>query len=988
MNPSTIFSKTGKGVQEATGKTSNLSRADRAVLAAIDGKSTLGEVQAKFEKIPEGKFAVLITQLDKDGYIREASGGSLQAAPVKPVAAPAQPTGPGKPATTSVPPGKPTPESAPPVEGDELDFTQAIKIPSRTQQVDLAAAARAEAERKAKEQQMMDYRMRQEAEARAKAEADAKVKAARDAAVRAATEAKAKADAEAKAKTEAAERERRAAEERARKEAEEKTALAARLEQERKAREDAERRAREVEQRAKREADEKAKREAEEKAKREAEDKTRRETEEKAKREAEAKAKREADEKAKRESEDRTKREAEDRTKREAEEKARRESDEKAKREAEEKAQRAAEEKARRERQEQEQRAREEEDRRRREESGSKRREEEERRRKDEDEQRAKDEAERKAREERDRKARDEAEAKAKATAEAAGAEAFLADLAAFSVREEEERKAREEQERKSRESARARAKEAERQRKSGEEEAQRRRDEERRQKELAEQRAREEEERRQREIEEEARSQAEERKRKARESLAAKELEQRLQGPAEGDDVVVGPEEIDMGEVEQDRKALDKAARKREKERERERKREEELERERQREEERLAREKATQALRRRKPIAWGKILGTGLVLALVGGLAVVHLMPLQTADYERAASQALGVPVKIASGRMSVLTGAQVHLERVSIGDLRIAEVRGSTDFGSLFGEPKTFTRVELEGVALQQARLAELLLGKMRPNQLRIERIALKRARFDGPVALPLLDVEAVLAGDGSIRSLKATGPDKLELDLTPRNGQIAFEVNAGSLTVPFVPGLNLVDFGAKGSADRQGMTVTSFDGRAYEGVIAGTANIRWGETWTVDGNLRIRGINAAVFAPTLVSEGKAEGRGSYSMGGPDLAKLGQGARLEGVIKIERGVLGAFDLARAIQTGGSQTAGRTLFAELNAQGLFDKGTVQLRNITIAAGALNAGASLDVGPDGALAGRVAAEVKTASQTLRTTLNISGVLKEPVVRR
>ena len=56
MNLSAIFSKTGKGVQEASGKTSQLSRGDRTVLSAIDGKTSLAEVQKKFEKLAGPKF--------------------------------------------------------------------------------------------------------------------------------------------------------------------------------------------------------------------------------------------------------------------------------------------------------------------------------------------------------------------------------------------------------------------------------------------------------------------------------------------------------------------------------------------------------------------------------------------------------------------------------------------------------------------------------------------------------------------------------------------------------------------------------------------------------------------------------------------------------------------------------------------------------------------------------------------------------------------
>ena len=118
MNTSAIFSKTGKGVQEASGKTSHLSRADRAVLSAIDGKTSLAEVQKKFEKIAGPKFEALIRQLDKDGFIREVSGGAAPE-PITPLR---------KPAAATPPPKAPAEDLS-----DGLDFTQAIKIPPRTQ---------------------------------------------------------------------------------------------------------------------------------------------------------------------------------------------------------------------------------------------------------------------------------------------------------------------------------------------------------------------------------------------------------------------------------------------------------------------------------------------------------------------------------------------------------------------------------------------------------------------------------------------------------------------------------------------------------------------------------------------------------------------------------------------------------------------------------------------------------------------------------------
>jgi hypothetical protein len=198
MNPTAIYSKTGKGVQEASGRTSHLSRADRAVLSAVDGKSTVAELNQKFEKISEAKFRQLIEKMDKDGFVREVSPGTpvAQARPAAGqtggrAAAPPPPAAPGKQAEEE--------------EGDELDFTsfiptapkaaankpQPAPAPGSTtsQRLDLAAKAHAEAERKAQDE-AFDFRAREKAEATAKEQAAARAK--EEAAARAKAEAEAK----------------------------------------------------------------------------------------------------------------------------------------------------------------------------------------------------------------------------------------------------------------------------------------------------------------------------------------------------------------------------------------------------------------------------------------------------------------------------------------------------------------------------------------------------------------------------------------------------------------------------------------------------------------------------------------------------------------------------------------------------------------------------------------------------------------------------
>jgi len=263
-----------------------------------------------------------------------------------------------------------------------------------------------------------------------------------------------------------------------------------------------------------------------------------------------------------------------------------------------------------------------------------------------------------------------------------------------------------------------------------------------------------------------------------------------------------------------------------------------------------------------------------------------------------------------------------------------------------------------------------------------------VMIKQLSLDGPLKLPPLDVDAAVAGDGSVQSVKLTGNDKLSVQISPKGSEMAFEISAGSLALPFVPALNLSEFGMKGTANRGGITSAEFDGRAYDGVISGTARIQWGANWTVEGEMRVRAVKVAVFAPALVSEGKVDGRAAYTMSGSVPAQLYESARMQGEFKIDKGVLGSFDLTRALQTGGAQSSGRTVFNELKGQGVYDKGTIQLRDISVSAGAMNAGASIDIDANGGISGRIAADVKTPNQTLRAVLNISGKVQDPVIRK
>jgi len=450
MNRRSILTKTGKGLMEATGKTSDLARDLRNILKEIDGKVSVSELMRTFSKMTEPELLEALKSMETEGYLREFVGKQEEAprAPARPPISQSSTDGGEDLDFTAFTPAKPSGRTSEDAKlhaqaqdiARQAQATRAREQAAAKAKAELAARARAEAEHKARlstraglstQSDALDQ-ARREAEERQRREAEEKAR--REAVARAVIEAEqaGKREAEERIRKEIQERERRENDEKARREGE----VRAKREVEEKVRRDAEERLRrEVEERTRQEIEERMRREEVERRRREeAEEIERRKREEheqgerRARIEAEARTKVEAEMRAKREAEERALRDEEERPRREEE--LRRRTDEEAhrRREAEESEalERSLREQEEKERREAEQRERYEEQRREEEERG-RREAEEEARRAEEEEQRAKEE-ERLAREEEKAAKKAAKTRKAARAKERAGEEAWRGD--------------------------------------------------------------------------------------------------------------------------------------------------------------------------------------------------------------------------------------------------------------------------------------------------------------------------------------------------------------------------------------------------------------------------------------------------------------------------------------------------------------------------------------------------------------------------------
>ena len=540
--------------------------------------------------------------------------------------------------------------------------------------------------------------------------------------------------------------------------------------------------------------------------------------------------------------------------------------------------------------------------------------------------------------------------------------------------RQEAEVKTRKAAEEKARAEAEAKAKLAAEEKKRHEEEASRRKAEEER---LA--------------REEAARKAAEEeeRKRKAQESMARHQVTTgtapkpaaRKPAAEPGDDLGISDEDLDLDDIKADEKKLGKAGKKDQEARDR-------ID---------AAALKASKAgdsvlsvpnipVKSGRPKKWGKPVAIVLFVLVLCGLGLLHVIPLSSSTYERLVSEAIGRPVKIGTLHLSIVTGVEIRTESLSIGDgIRAGQVRAVPQLGSLFAEKKAFSLVSIEGLVIPQGEIGQALFGGLKGDGLKVARVTVSKAKLMGALPLPELDLDVAFGEGGAVQSVGLKAADsKLVVRIQPQSGSAAVEVSAGSLSVPFVPGMTLSDFGMKGTATAQELVVSAWDGKLLDGAATGTARIRWGARWSVEGEMRVRQMNASVFSPALMSDGKADAQGVFAMSGTAPDKLWAEARLEGRFAVTKGVLGSFDLSRAVQPSATQAAGRTLFSELNGIGTYNKGAVQLRDMKLTAGLLTATGMLDIDATGRLAGRINADLGAQHGAIA----LSGTAKDPKVSK
>ncbi len=412
-------------------------------------------------------------------------------------------------------------------------------------------------------------------------------------------------------------------------------------------------------------------------------------------------------------------------------------------------------------------------------------------------------------------------------------------------------------------------------------------------------------------------------------------------------------------------------------------------------------ARDAASSFRAEKKPGRKGLAAVIGLVVLLAGGLGALQLMPL--AGYvpavEELATQRLGQPVRIANMRYTVYPEQVLRIERISIGNGQQIKADNLTipmmPWSLLLGE-REFDTITANAVSVDASGMQLLpALAKGGGNAgLRVRQLRMTGVKVAGlPLDIPQFDATLTFGSSGAMQRARMTD-GKMTVDLAPKDGSLALNVEAREWRLPVGPALLFSDLSVSAQISGKQITVSSLEGRLGGGRLKGALKGAWSGSITVEGEFNLENSRLQELLPAFTRDfsgsGSVNTNGSYALQGKDLDSLFDGGAAEAAFTISSGELNNVDVVRAIQsptasgTRGGKTRFDTLSGALSASG----GRISYKQLQLTSGPLNASGVLNVGADGALAGRINAELGSRGLVVaRGNLGITGAVRDPLLR-
>jgi len=364
--------------------------------------------------------------------------------------------------------------------------------------------------------------------------------------------------------------------------------------------------------------------------------------------------------------------------------------------------------------------------------------------------------------------------------------------------------------------------------------------------------------------------------------------------------------------------------------------------------------------------------------------------------------ASEKIGAPVTITSGRLLLLPTPRIVAEEISVGkqqELKVGEVSIIPSLGSLFSETKTM-EIRITKPVIKKAALdiisalpenhADANAG---PDAVNVKRITIDQLQLSWPdIKLPAFNMDVHLTGANSLESLKLEAVDGvLSADVTPQDAGYSILVNAANWTLPAGVPLLVNQAALELYLKDSQLDIPRIDLVLYNGKLTGNAKLSWVKGWHASGKLQVNGLSvkepSSLISRSVYLSGHLSGDGSFSGVAKDASGLRDNLNAHFRFNVKEGVLNGLDLVKLASLLTKQSnGGQTQFDELS--GVLDAKGKQytLRDIKIRSGLLAASGQVKVKTNQELDGVVEVELKKGVSLAAIPLQVSGTVDKPMV--
>jgi len=394
-----------------------------------------------------------------------------------------------------------------------------------------------------------------------------------------------------------------------------------------------------------------------------------------------------------------------------------------------------------------------------------------------------------------------------------------------------------------------------------------------------------------------------------------------------------------------------------------------------------------------------------------LIGFIAVISILivipffiPVRTYldKAQQIASEKIGAPVTIASGRLLLIPTPRIITKEISVGEhqeLKLDEIAIIPSLSSLLSETKVI-EIKITNPVIKKAALdiisaipEDHAKANAGPDPVNISRVTISALQLDWPgIKLPVLNIDARLTSANKLESLNLETIDgALKADVTPKDGGHLILVNAEKWTLtaglPLLITQASLEMYLKGSQ----LDIPKIDLGLYNGKLSGNAKLSWAKDWRTSGKLQVNNLSvkepSSLISKSVNLSGSLSGDGGFSSAAKDASGLQNNLNANFKFNVKDGVLHGLDLVKLAslitkQSSGGETQFDELSGVLNAKGK----QYVLRDIKMRSGLLAASGEVKVKPDKALDGVVEVELKKGVSLAAIPLQVSGTVDKPAV--